>query len=215
MIDQNPFDRLDDAIDRTVREMTHAAADEHAVARVMARVREADAPAVGNRWMLSPRVAWCGILAVLLMALMSWHSRHWFQRSAEEPRVAAIAPQPSSPQSSSPQPRHPQQSPSLTARDFPTAVVTAPSTVQATTAARIARRGETVRPTSVASGRADANERRESEMTPFESDIELASIMPAPLGEASTIRIAPLTTTALTVDEIPVTSIDMPPVSPE
>ena len=75
----NDRDALDDAIDRTVRDMTHAAADERAVARVLARLREADAPAAGNRWVLSPRVAWCGILAVLLMALMSWHSRHWFQ----------------------------------------------------------------------------------------------------------------------------------------
>ena len=53
------------------------------------------------------------------------------------------------------------------------------------------------------------------EMTPLESDIVIASITPAPLGDAPAIHLAPLTTTALTVDEIPVSSIDVPPVSPE
>jgi hypothetical protein len=206
----NDRDALDDAIDRTVRDMTHAAADERAVARVMARLREAESPAAGHRWVLSPRVAWCGLLALLLMALMSMHSWRWFPQSAEERRAAATTPQPSSEQ-----PRQPRQSQPLASREFPTPVLSAPSTVHAATAARIARRGDTVRPASVASGRADADERHESEMTPLESDIELASITPAPLGDASAIQVAPLTTTALTVDEIPVTSIDMPPVSPE
>jgi hypothetical protein len=196
----NDRDRLDDAIDRAVRDMTRAPADERAVARVMARVREAQMPAAGNRWVLSPRVAWCGVLALLLMALMSWHSWRPLRRNVEEQRVAATTP--------------------LAAREFPTHVAAAPSITQATMA-RIVRRGDTVKAASVASSRADANDRDESEMAPFESDIELASIIPAPLGDtpaipvAPMVHIAPLTTTALTVDEIPVASIDMPPVSPE
>lgn len=52
-------------------------------------------------------------------------------------------------------------------------------------------------------------------MPPFESDITLASITPAPLAEAPAIDLEPLTTSLLQVDEIPVASIDMPPVSPE
>jgi hypothetical protein len=99
-------------------------------------------------------------------------------------------------------------------------VTAAPSTVRATTAASIAR-GGTVRPASLASGAADPSDRvfdgqdAQPEMSPFESAIEIASITPAPLGEALPIGVAPLTTTTLTVDEIPVASIDMAPGSPE
>jgi hypothetical protein len=217
MNDRDPLDALDDAIDRTVRDMTHAAADEFAVGRVMARVRNTDArkrnAAAGKRWVLSPRVAWCGILAILLMAIAANHSRRWFHRGAEEQRAAVTAPIESS--------KPPQ---TLATREFPTRVTPAPSTTQATTAAaQIARRGDTVRPASVANDAADVSIRdrarigrnTQPELPPFESDIEIASITPAPLGEASAISVEPLITSSLTVDEIPVSSIEMPPVSPE
>jgi hypothetical protein len=214
----NDRDPLDEAIDRTVRDMTHAAADDRAVARVMARVREASRREAGPRaadgrwmWMPSPRVAWSGVLAVLLMMLLSRYSWHPMHRDAEGTRVAVTAPAQSPTQ---PQP--------LAAREFPTPVVTAPSTTQAT--ARITRRDGTVTPASVANVAADASERRaramrdarsEPALAPLESDIELASITPAPLGDAPPIDVAPLITSSLTVDEIPLSSIDMPPVSPE
>jgi hypothetical protein len=109
-------------------------------------------------------------------------------------------------------PKPPQ--PPLAAREFPTAAAAAPSTTQATTA-RVAR-GSVVTPSSIANGPADASERSAAvEMTPLESDITLASIVPAPLAEAPAIPLEPLTTSLLQVDEIPVASIDMPPVSPE
>jgi hypothetical protein len=212
----NHRDRLDDAIDRTVRDMTHVAADDNGVARVMARLRETDARdasdasnSKGVRWVFTPRVAWSSAAAILLMMLLSHYSWRPLNRDADGRHAAATTPSPSTAHS---QP--------LAAREFPTPVTAAPSTVQATTAARVAR-GETVRPASVANGGADASdparEEREAEpeLAPLESDIVIASIMPAPLGDASTIEVAPLTTTALTVDEIPVASIDMPPVSPE
>src|SRR5688572_3246853 len=96
---------LDDAIDRAVRDMTHVAADDDAVARVMARLRETDAgdargarASEGTHWMLTPRVAWCSVLALLLMALLSRYSWHPLRRDTEGPRVAVTAP----PQSSTP-----------------------------------------------------------------------------------------------------------------
>jgi hypothetical protein len=208
----NHRDPLDDAIDRTVRDMTHVAADDDAVARVMARLRETDArdasdasTSRGARWVLTPRVAWCSVLALLLMALLSRYSWHPLRHDTEGRRVAVTAP----PQSSTP------SLPPLAAREFPTPVTAAPSTVQATTAARIAR-GGTVRPASVASDAADPSEWPErTEMTPLESDITLASITPAPLGDAPAIEVEPLITSSLQVDEIPVQSIELPPESPE
>ena len=50
---------------------------------------------------------------------------------------------------------------------------------------------------------------------PLESDIAIASITPAPLGDAPAIYVEPLTTPSLQVDEIPLPSIEMPPFSPE
>jgi hypothetical protein len=187
---------LDEAIDRTVRDMTYVAADDDAVARVMARVREADTRAAGGRWMfaLTPRAAWAGAAALLLIAIVTGYSL----RSLNQ-----------------------QQPPqTLAAREFPTRVVPTPSITQATTA-RITRRDDTVRPASVANDAADASNRArdarnaQPELAPFESDLEIASITPAPLGDAPSIEVAPLVTSSLTVDEIPVSSIDMPAVSPE
>jgi hypothetical protein len=215
MNDRHP---LDDAIDRTVRDMTHVAADDDAVARVMARLRETDArnasASKGARWILTPRVAWCGVLALLLMVFLgsrdSWRS---LNRGGEGRRVAVTAPQQSS------QPSLPSLPP-LPVRKIPTPVAAAPSITHATTAARIAGR-DTVKPASVVNDAADAGERlahardARAEMAPLESDIVVASITPAPLGDVPAIHVAPLMTTALTVDEIPVPSIDVSPVSPE
>lgn len=222
MNDRHP---LDDAIDRTVRDMTHVAADDDAVARVMARVRGADgrdadtrdaSAAAGVRWMLTPRIAWCGIIAILLMALFG---RSWYplRHHAEGQRASVAAPQPSTPQTPPQQQRTPQQTltPPLAAREFPTRVAAAPSTTRAIAAARMARR-EALMPASVANGAGDASEQRaQQELTPLESDIQIASIMPAPLGDVPSILVEPLVTSSLTMDEIPVPSIDMPPVSPE
>jgi hypothetical protein len=199
-MDKDSFDRLDHAIDRTVRDMTHVAADDRAVARVMARVRAARAED-GKRWLLTPRVVWCSVLALLLMAILSRHSWHRFSQHAETPRVAGNAPVES--------PNQP-----LAAREFPTPVVTAPSITQATTA-RVAR-SSVLTPSSVTNGPADASERSAAvEMPPLESDITLASIVPAPLAETPAIQVEPLITSSLQVDDIPLPSIDMPPVSPE
>jgi hypothetical protein len=210
---KEPHDRLDDAIDRTVRGMTDATTDDRAVARVMARVRETDTRAGETWWMLSPRVAWSGVLALLLMALVSRYSWHPLQRNTEEQRASGTALQPAS-----------VQQPPLAAREFPTRVADAPSSTQATAAmaaaARIARR-DTLMPASVANDAVDANDRgREErnaqvEFPPFESDIVLASITPAPLDEPPAIPVEPLSTSSLTVDAIPLSSIEMPPVSPE
>jgi hypothetical protein len=195
--------KLDEAIDRAVRDMTYVAADDDAVARVMARLREADAPAAGGRWMFAPRVAWAGAAALLVIAIVTGYSLR-SNRVVEGPRVAVTSPTPSSSQPSQqqeppqPQPSQPQPPQPLAAREFPTRVAATPSTTQATTG-RVARRDDTVRPVLV----------------PLESDIEIASITPAPLGDAPQIEVAPLVTSSLTVDEIPVSPIDMPPVSPE
>jgi hypothetical protein len=217
MSDRHP---LDDAIDRAVRDMTHVAADDDAaVARVMARLRETDASdahdasaSKGTRWITTPRVAWCGAMVLLLMASLNMHSLLRFHREPETRRAAVTAPQASTPSTPS--------LPPLAAREFPTPVAAAPSTTQATTVARIAHR-DTVRPSSVANGAADASERlaretRDAQPEPvsLESEITLASIAPAPLGDVAALHVAPQTTTALTVDEIPVASIE-PPVSPE
>jgi hypothetical protein len=208
--------KLDDAIDRTVRDMTHVAADDDAVARVMARLRESDARGAhgardgsdasaseGTRWILTPRVAWGGLVAVLLMVLLGTYSWHLWNRQAETRGVVVTAlPQPSQP------------TPPLVAREFPTPVMTAPSTVQATTARNI--RGRVVTPSSVVNGPADASEGRgQLEMPPLESDMVIASITPAPLADAPAIRIESLTTSSLRMEDIPVPSIDTPPVSPE
>jgi hypothetical protein len=218
--------KLDDAIDRTVRDMTHVAADDDAVARVMARLRESDArdahgargahdasASEGTGWILTPRVAWGGLVAVLLMVLLGRYAWHPLNRQAETPHVVATAQPQSSQPSQSPQPS--QSSPPVAAREFPTPVVTAPSTVQATTARNI--RGRVVTPSSVVNGATDASEegRGQLEMPPLESDMVIASITPAPLADAAAIQVEPLITSSLQVDEIPVPSIDMPPVSPE
>jgi hypothetical protein len=63
----------------------------------------------------------------------------------------------------------------------------------------------------VARGRRDS----QPELPPLESDIVIASITPAPLGDAAAIYLEPLVPSSLTLDEIPVPSIDLPPVSPE
>lgn len=195
MNDRHP---LDDAIDRVVRDMTHAAVDDDGVARVMARLRETDASGArdasafsGLRWMLTPRVAWCSILAVLLMVVLSRHSWHPFQRNAEAPPV-------------------------LAAREFPTRVMPAPSITQATTAARLAHAGDTVRAASVANAAADPDQGSAlPELPPIGSDMTIASITPTPLGEAPAIQIEPLIASSLRVDDIPVPSIELPPVSPD
>ena len=91
------------------------------------------------------------------------------------------------------------------------------STPQATTARDT--RGHVVKPSSVATWRGGceraARPDAQPELPPLESDIEIASITPAPLGDAPAIYVEPLITTSLQVDEIPLPSIDMPPVSPE
>jgi hypothetical protein len=201
LIDKDSFDRIDDAIDRAVRDMTHAAADDNAVARVIARVREADTRAASRSWVLTPRVAWAGVAALLILAILTSYSVRSFRRPAEEPRVVATAPQPSATPAASASPKQTQP---LAAREFPTRVMDTASTVRATTAANDAseRRARTMR-----------NAR--PELPPFESDIVVASITPAPLGDAPPIDVAPLTTTALTMDEILTPSIDVSPVSPE
>jgi len=192
--------KLDEAIDRTIRDMTHVAADDDAVKRVMARLREVDAPAAGGRWMFAPRVAWAGAAALLLIAIVAAYSLRSTHQVVSEPRVA-VNTQPSSPLVSS-------------NKIPPTLAVPAPSTVQATTARNT--RGRVVTPASVVNRMADASELPErAEMTPLESDITLASIMPAPLADVAAIEVEPLITSSLQVDEIPVSSIELPPVSPE
>jgi hypothetical protein len=200
-------DPLDDAIDRAVREMTRAAADDDAaaVARVIARLRDADdarRPAREHR-SFAPRLAWAGAAALALIAIVV---TSYLQRSSDPdthvPRVVENAP-----------PQQPSQ-PANTVREIPTPAAVTPSTVRATTARHT--RGRMLRPSSVANGMADGSEWPErTEMTPIESDITLASIMPAPLGDAPAIEVEPLTTSSLQVDEIPVQSIELPPVSPE
>lgn len=195
MIDHDP---LDDAIDRTVRDMTHVAADDDAVARVMARLREADARATGGRWMLAPRVAWAGAAALLLVAIAAVYS---LRSSNPEVQIhlrsigegSQVEGSVSSGATLLPSSRLHLESRSLASsrwtvgavRETPTPAAATPSTMQV------------------------------PELTPLESDIEIASITPVPLGGATPIPVALLTTTALTVDEIPVESIDIPPVSPE
>jgi hypothetical protein len=186
LIDKSSLDRIDEAIDRTVREMTDVAADANAAARVMARVREADTRAVerSRRWVLTPRVAWAGVAALLMLAILTSYSVRSLRRDAEH----AVE----------------QQAPPLAAREFPTRVMNTASTVRATTA---------VSDASERQARTIVNARPEP--PPFESDIVVASITPAPLGDAPPIDVAPLTTTSLTVEEILTPSIDVPPVSPE
>jgi hypothetical protein len=192
--------KLDEAIDRTVRDMTYVAADDEAVRRVMARLREVDAPAAGGRWMFAPRMAWAGAAALLLIAIVTGYSLRSSQQVVSGPRVVVNAP-PSSPQI-------------VTNKIPPTLTVPAPSTVQATTARNT--RGRVVTPSSVASDMADASGWPErTEMTPLESDITLASITPVPLADTPAIEVEPLTTSSLQVDEIPVQSIELPQVSPE
>jgi hypothetical protein len=91
MSDRHP---LDDAIDRAVRDITHVAADDDGVARVMARLRETDvrdarnardaSASKGTRWLLTPRVAWCSALALLLMVILSRHSWRPLNHGADE-----------------------------------------------------------------------------------------------------------------------------------
>lgn len=187
----NDRDSLDDVIDRAVRDMTNVAADDRAVARVMARVRAADArdvrAAIGERWMLTPRIAWCGLIAVLLMVFLG---RSWYplRHQPEGQRAAATAPQ-STPAQSEPQLEQPPTVSPLTVRESPTRVAAAASTNRTAASAQ--------------------------EPPPFESDIVIASITPAPLADAAAILVEPLAASLLTVDEIPVASIDVPPVSPE
>jgi hypothetical protein len=49
----------------------------------------------------------------------------------------------------------------------------------------------------------------------LESDIAIASITPVPLADAPAIEVAPLITSSLQVDAIPLPSIELPPVGPE
>jgi hypothetical protein len=188
VIDQDP---LDDSIDRTVRNMTHVAADDDGVARVMARLREADTDTRGYRT-LAPRLAWAAAAALVLVAITAMYSLRSPVPDTHVPRIAQRAPAPStssapSSQADSSLPQHPQ-----TVRETPTPAVRAASTVHATTVAR------------------DVEPER-----PLESDLEIASITPAPLGDAPAIDVEPLTTPSLEVGTIPLPSIEMPPVSPE
>jgi hypothetical protein len=193
---------LDEAIDRTVRDMTHVAADDDAVARVMARLREAEAPAAGGRWMVAPRVVWAGAAALLLIAIVAGYSLRSSHQVANVPRVAVNTAPPAP------------SAPLVSTNKTPTLTVPAPSTGQATTARDI--RGLVVTPSSIANRGADASEWPErAEMTPLESDITLASITPATLGDAPGIEVEPLITSSLQVDEIPVSTIELPPVSPD
>jgi hypothetical protein len=215
-------DPLDDAIDRTVRDMTHVAADDDAVARVMARLREAnerDASAHGasagttdERWMFTPRLAWAGAAAVavavvLIAIVVTSYSLRSSDPDARVPRVAVHVTVPATPSSSSRAP--------LAAREIPTPAAGTPSTMHATTA-RVTH-GRVVRPSSVASDAADASERQGVDAEPeppLESDIAIASITPAPLPEAPAIVVEPLITSSLQVEAIPLPSIEMPPVIP-
>jgi hypothetical protein len=209
-------DPLDDAIDRTVRDMTHVAADDDAVARVMARLREAnvrDASARGasagtadERWMSTPRLAWAGAVAVVLIAIVvTSYSLRSSNPDARVPRIAVHVTVPATPSSRAP----------LAAREIPTPAVGTPSTMHATTG-RVTH-GRVVRPSSVASDVADASERQDVDAEPeppLESDIAIASITPAPLPEAPAIVVEPLITSSLQVEAIPLPSIEMPPVIP-
>jgi hypothetical protein len=207
LIDSNTDDRgpLDDAIDRAVRDMTHAAADDDGVARVMARLRKVDPRATRAPWMFGPRLAWAGAAALLLVALAAVYSL----RSSHPSHLAHPSSLPSQ-----------ASLPSRAVLGFPTLVAAPPSTVQATTAAQLALR-DTVTPASVANDAADPSDRVRAgrtarpELAPFESDLEIASITPAPLGDAPPIDVAPLGTPSLMVEAITVSSIDMPSVSPE
>lgn len=206
--------KLDEAIDRTVRDMTYVAADDDAVARVMARLREVDAPAAtGGRWMFAPRVAWAGAAALLLIAIVTGYSLSLrsTHRGTSVPRVAENTPAAQPAPSVPPAPSAPLVA---TNKIPPTQGVPAPSTMQATTARET--RGHVVTPSSIVSDPADASEGRgQLEMPPLESDMVIASITPAPLADAPAIQVEPLSTSSLQVDEISVPSIDMPPVSPE
>lgn len=203
MIDKTTNDRdsLDDAIDRTLREMTHLEIDDDGVARVMARVRAAG---VRERRTFAPRLAWAGAAALLLVAIAAVYSLRSSHPEADVRRVAVTAP---------PQP----SKPPIAAREIPTPAMSASSTSQATTARHT--HGRVVKPSSVAHDAADASRRRRPdvrpELPPLESDIAIADIAPAPLGDALSIDVAPLITPSLAVDAIPVPSIDMPPVGPE
>jgi hypothetical protein len=190
MSDRHP---LDDAIDRAVRDMTHVAADDDAVARVMARVRETDVRDTSTRWITAPRVAWCGAMVLLLMAFLNMHSLLRFQRAPETPSL-----------------------PPLAAREFPTRVMDAPSITQAITTARRAPVSDTVTASSIVNEAADPNQGGAMpELPPIGSDMTIASITPTPLGEAPAIQLEPLIASSLQVDDIPVPSIELPPVSPE
>jgi hypothetical protein len=194
------YEPLDDAIDRAVREMTHVATDETAVARVMARLREADARGVNARERaFVPRLAWAGAAVVVLIAVVV--ASYSLRRSAPDtnvPRIAKSAPAPSpAAPSSSPVPPQTQ-----IVREIPTRAARAASTVHAATVARHARDAR------------DADAEREP-VPPPESDIEIASITPAPLAVPSALAVEPLITSSLQVEEIPLPSIEMPPVSPE
>jgi hypothetical protein len=182
------LDPLDDAIDRTVRDMTHVAADDDGVARVMARLRESRGREVR---VFTPRLAWAGVAALLFVVIATMYSLRAPAPDTRAPHLAerASAPSTVSAAVSSP-PRQPKTVP-----ETPTPAVRAASRVHATTVTRDARDVE--------------------QEAALESDIVIASITPAPLGDAPAIHVAPLTTSSLTVDAIPVPSIDMPPVSPE
>jgi hypothetical protein len=191
------YEPLDDAIDRTVRDMTHVATDDDAaaVARVMARLREADARGVNARERaFVPRLAWASAAVVVLIAIVV--TSYWLRPSAPDtnvPRIAEKAPAPSSAAPSS----APPSSASTARENPPTRATRAASTVHATALAREAREARDVLP------------------EPLESDIAIASITPAPLGDAPAIYVEPLVTASMQVDAIPLPSIEMPPVSPE
>jgi hypothetical protein len=205
MIDRTSNDRdaLDDAIDRAVREMTDVAADDRAVARVMARLRESGARETGmrERWTFAPRVAWAGAAAVLLVAIAVVYSLRSPAPDTRAPRLAerpAATARAAAPSASSAEASQTDASPApqaQTVRETPTAAARAASRVHATTVARDARD-------------------MQPEL-PLESDIEIVSITPAPLDVSPAIHVEPLTTSSLHVDAIPLPSIEMSPVGPE
>lgn len=184
-MDQDP---LDDAIDRTVRDMTHVAADDDGVARVMARLRESRGREVRA---FTPRLAWAGAAALLFVVIATMYSLRAPAPDTRAPHMAERAPAPSTVSEAVSSP--PRQA--KTVPETPIPAVRAASRVHATTVARDAR---DVEPEPA-----------------LESDIAIASITPAPLGDAPAIYVEPLITPSLEVDAIPLPSIEMPPVSPE
>jgi hypothetical protein len=230
-------DFLDDAIDRTVRDMTNVAPDEQAVVRVMARLREAqtrtdrvNAHRVdardenardGNeldtrdrdareRWtfVVTPRAAWAGAAALVIVAMVV---TGYMRRSvvpddadsvAPTRNVAINAPRPSSTPSPS------ATSPATTAA---TAAVQSQTNAAREMPTRVTRRASTVRAATVTT--ADDAFDALPEIEPFKSDLEIADITPQPIGDAQAIPVAPLVTSSLTVEAIPIAPIEIPPAS--